>query len=66
VLDEIQRAPDFVSYIQPLVDEDQRDGLYILTGSQQFEITNNINQSLADRNALVKLLPFSLAEIQSS
>jgi hypothetical protein len=48
------------------VDEDQRDGLYILTGSQQFEISNNINQSLAGRTALVKLLPFSLTEIQSS
>ncbi|WP_319523173.1 ATP-binding protein [uncultured Desulfosarcina sp.] len=66
VLDEIQRAPDLVSYLQPLVDEDQRDGLYILTGSQQFEVTNTINQSLAGRTALVKLLPFSLTEIQSS
>jgi uncharacterized protein len=66
VLDEIQRTPDLVSYLQPLVDEDPRDGRYILTGSQQFEVTNNINQSLAGRTALVKLLPFSLTEIQSS
>jgi hypothetical protein len=35
VLDEIQRAPDLVSYIQPMVDEDLRDGLFILTGIQQ-------------------------------
>ena len=66
VLDEIQRTPDLVSYLQPLVDEDRRDGLFILTGSQQFEVSNTINQSLAGRTALVKLLPFSIPEIQSS
>jgi predicted AAA+ superfamily ATPase len=64
VIDEIQRAPDLVSYLQPLVDEDRRDGLFILTGSQQFEVSNTINQSLAGRTALVKLLPFSIAELQ--
>ena len=66
VLDEIQRTPDLVSYLQPMVDDDQRHGLYILTGSQQFEVSNTINQSLAGRTALVKLLPFSLAEIKAS
>ena len=66
ILDEIQRAPDLVSYIQPMVDEDQRDGLFILTGSQQFEVSNTISQSLAGRTALLKLLPFTLAELQST
>jgi uncharacterized protein len=66
ILDEIQRAPDLVSYIQPMVDDDRRDGLFILTGSQQFEVSNTINQSLAGRTALVKLLPFSITEIRSS
>ena len=66
VFDEIQHAPDIVSYIQGIVDEDGRDGLFILTGSQQFEVINSINQSLAGRTALVKLLPFSLQEILSS
>jgi predicted AAA+ superfamily ATPase len=66
VLDEIQRAPELVSYIQPMVDEDRRDGLFILTGSQQFEVSNTINQSLAGRTALVTLLPFSIPEIESS
>ncbi|MFH2047232.1 MAG: ATP-binding protein [Pseudomonadota bacterium] len=65
ILDEIQRVPDLVSYIQPIVDEDQREGLFILTGSQQFEVSNTINQSLAGRTALLKLLPFSIKEIQS-
>jgi predicted AAA+ superfamily ATPase len=66
VLDEIQRAPDLVSYLQPLVDADGREGLFILTGSQQFEVSHAINQSLAGRTALVKLLPFSIAEIQTA
>ena len=66
VLDEIQRTPDLVSYIQPIVDEVGGEGLFILTGSQQFEVSNTINQSLAGRTALVKLLPFSLAEIENS
>ncbi|MDY6987090.1 MAG: ATP-binding protein [Thermodesulfobacteriota bacterium] len=66
ILDEIQRAPNLVSYLQPMVDEDQREGLFILTGSQQFEVSNAINQSLAGRTALLKLLPFSIEEIQST
>lgn len=65
ILDEIQRAPDIVSYLQPMVDSDSRKGLFILTGSQQFEVSNTINQSLAGRTALVKLLPFTFKEIQS-
>ena len=66
VFDEIQRAPELVSYLQDIVDQDGREGLFILTGSQQFEVSNTINQSLAGRTALVKLLPFSLQEISSS
>lgn len=65
VLDEIQRAPELASYLQPMVDSDQREGRFILTGSQQFEVSNTINQSLAGRSALVRLLPFSIGEIQS-
>ncbi|MBW2178527.1 MAG: ATP-binding protein [Deltaproteobacteria bacterium] len=66
IFDEIQRAPGLVSYLQPLVDADQREGRFILTGSQQFEVSNTINQSLAGRTALVTLLPFSIQEIQSA
>ena len=65
ILDEIQRAPELVSYIQPLVDEDQWTGHFILTCSQQFEVSNTINQSLAGRTALIRLLPFSMEELQS-
>ncbi len=66
VFDEIQRAPDLPSYIQPIVDKTDQPGQFILTGSQQFELTNTINQSLAGRTALVKLLPLSYQELYNS
>ncbi len=66
ILDEIQRAPDIPSYIQTIVDSSPKKGLFILTGSQQFEISDSINQSLAGRTALIKLLPFSLTELENA
>ncbi|MBF0407500.1 MAG: ATP-binding protein [Candidatus Riflebacteria bacterium] len=63
IIDEIQRAPEILSYIQTLVDEKQKNGMFILTGSQQFEVTNRVNQSLAGRTALLKLLPFAVSEL---
>ena len=66
IIDEIQRAPDLTSYIQEIVDEKNREGMFILTGSHQFELADTINQSLAGRTALVKLLPFSFNELYGS
>lgn len=66
ILDEIQRAPNLTSYIQPIVDQEDLPGRFILTGSQQFEITQTINQSLAGRTALLKLLPLSYSELYAS
>lgn len=62
ILDEIQNAPELLSYIQGLVDEDERSGQFILTGSHQFSLMEGISQSLAGRTALIRLLPFSIAE----
>ena len=63
ILDEIQRAPELLSYLQTKVDEDPRKGLFILTGSQQFQVMSRIDQSLAGRTAILKLLPLSLEEL---
>ncbi|MES0489727.1 MAG: ATP-binding protein [Leptospirales bacterium] len=65
ILDEIQRAPELPSYMQPIIDESKSKGRFILTGSQQFKITNSVNQSLAGRTALLKLLPLSVEELNS-
>ena len=62
VLDEIQRVPDITSYLQGMVDADPRPGRFILTGSHQFELMTQVSQSLAGRTALLRLLPFTLAE----
>ena len=64
ILDEIQHVPALLSYLQALADEKRRNGLFVLTGSEQFRLSDAISQSLAGRTALLKLLPFSLAERQ--
>jgi uncharacterized protein len=63
VLDEVQRCPEILSYLQSIVDADGRMGLYLLTGSQQFGLLSGITQSLAGRTAFVELLPFSFHEL---
>ncbi|MFC1510269.1 ATP-binding protein, partial [Candidatus Omnitrophota bacterium] len=63
ILDEIQRAPELLSYIQGIVDERDEVGMFILTGSHQFELMDSVNQSLAGRTAIIRLLPFSYGEI---
>lgn len=63
VIDEIQRVPELLSWIQVVVDENQQMGQFILTGSHQFELSHHITQSLAGRTTLLKLLPLSIAEI---
>lgn len=63
VIDEVQRAPEILSYLQTLVDGDRRMGLFILTGSQHFGLMSGITQSLAGRTAFVELLPFSRSEL---
>lgn len=63
VLDEIQRAPELLSYLQTRVDEDGRMGRFLLTGSQQLGLMSSVTQSLAGRSAIVELLPFTHAEL---
>ena len=66
ILDEIQRVPELLSYIQPLVDEKDQKGMFILTGSHQLELQEAISQSLAGRTALLTLLPLNLAELKKA
>jgi uncharacterized protein len=64
IIDEFQYAPDLLSYIQTIVDEEQQQGYFILTGSQNFLMNQAISQSLAGRVSLHTLLPFSLRELE--
>jgi len=63
VIDEVQRAPELFSYLQQVLDEDNVRGKYILTGSNNFLLQENISQSLAGRIAYLNLLPFSYSEL---
>lgn len=62
VLDEVQNAPELLSYLQGEVDADARPGRFVLTGSQNLAIMAAVSQSLAGRTAVATLLPFSLRE----
>lgn len=63
ILDEIQRAPELLSYIQPLVDKNDQKGMFILTGSHQLALQEAVSQSLAGRTALLTLLPMNFSEL---
>ena len=66
ILDEVQRAPQLLSYLQTMVDGNLKPGMFILTGSQQFGLLSGITQSLAGRAGMVQLLPFSVAELRAA
>lgn len=64
IIDEVQRAPDLQSYLQPEVDERPEPGRFILTGSQNLAVTASVTQSLAGRTGLLELYPPSWAELK--
>lgn len=66
ILDEVQRVPALLSYIQTIVDSNNMMGQFILSGSQNFNLMKSITQSLAGRVALFKLLPFDMMELKSA
>lgn len=66
ILDEVQRVPDLLSYIQVIVDESKEKGMFILTGSHQLQLHAAITQSLAGRCALLTLYPMSLEELSQA
>ena len=66
VLDEVQRVPELFSYLQQILDEAKMKGMFILTGSNNFLLQEQIAQSLAGRVGYLSLLPLSLNEINDS
>ena len=63
VIDEAQRVPELFSYLQQILDEDDKRGKFILTGSNNFLLQESISQSLAGRIAYLYLLPFTVSEL---
>lgn len=62
VIDEIQHVPALLSYLKERADEAGGNGQYVLTGSANLRLTESVSESLAGRTALLRLMPFSLAE----
>ena len=66
IFDEVQRVPDLFSYLQVEIDRDRSPGRFILSGSQNFLLSENISQSLAGRVAIIRLFPLVLSEIEQT
>lgn len=65
ILDEVQRTPKLFSYLQQILDESNETAQFVLTGSNNFLLQQNITQSLAGRVGYLNLLPFSVSEIKN-
>jgi uncharacterized protein len=66
VIDEIQYAPNLLSYIKMAVDEDRKPGKFVLTGSQQFLLMKGLSESLAGRVGILNLYPFHALEVDAA
>lgn len=64
IIDEIQYAPELLSYIKIRTDQVQQNGMYYLTGSQMFHMMRNIRESLAGRVGILSMYSLSKAEIE--
>jgi predicted AAA+ superfamily ATPase len=62
-IDEIQYAPNLFSYIKMIVDSQKTNGLFFMSGSQQFSLMKDLSESLAGRVGIVDILGLSLREI---
>jgi len=62
IIDEIQYAPELLSYIKTKIDSHRKPGQWLFTGSQNFTLMQGVSQSLAGRAAVLTLLPFSFSE----
>ncbi|NEW78086.1 MAG: ATP-binding protein [Gelidibacter sp.] len=63
IFDEAQRVPEIFSYLQQILDESKTNGLFIITGSNNFLLQESISQSLAGRVGYLNLLPLTINEI---
>lgn len=67
IIDEIQKVPELFEYIEGIVDENIKEGndksLYVLTGSQSYQLMKGITESMSGRVGLINMEPLSLSEI---
>ena len=63
IFDEVQRVPHIFRYLQEILDNNTKRGQFILTGSNNFLLQEQVSQSLAGRVGYLSLLPLSYAEL---
>lgn len=66
ILDEVQKYPEILSYIQVLIDEDYIPSRFIITGSENLLLSEKVSQSLAGRVAIFELLPLTINELNNA
>ena len=65
IIDEAQKVPEIFDALKMHVDNSEfTPGKFILTGSSQFRLKQNMTDSMAGRVAFLKLLPFSVKELK--
>ncbi|HOD80126.1 MAG: hypothetical protein BWX88_02611 [Planctomycetes bacterium ADurb.Bin126] len=64
ILDEVQRCPELLSYLQGIIDENPAPGRWILTGSHNLLLLDSVSQSLAGRTGVLHLLPLARGEVR--
>ncbi len=62
VIDEVQRVPELISYIQGIVDKDPNKK-FVLSGSSNFSMLKSVTQSLAGRAGILELMPLAMNEV---
>jgi len=66
IIDEIQYAPELLSFIKMYVDRNKQPGDFWLTGSQMFHLMKNASESLAGRVAVIQMQGLSGSELYGS
>ncbi len=66
IIDEVQRTPQLLEFVQSIVDRKKAMGHFILTGSNQPELFEKVSESLAGRVGIAELMPLSLSELKGA
>lgn len=66
IIDEVQKEPSILSYLQTHTDNENRTGMYVLTGSQNMLLMSSVDETLAGRVGILTLLPFSHRELSGA
>lgn len=64
IFDEVQKASFLFPFLKQAADEGKRSGMYLLTGSQQFQLMRHVSESLSGRVGILNLPPLSLREVR--